>query len=221
VPRKKKPEFAVIGLGRFGRAVAMTLAERGLTVVGIDRDQRIVQNLSEDITQTITLDAIDEDALREADIQLYDTVVVTLERDFKSKLLTTLTLKALGVKRVICTAASERERAILLKIGADQVVLPEYDSGRRLALALAMPTHLGDLPLGEHSSLRLILTPTAFIGQSPQAIDLQKKYNLILLALKRGDELIVAPFTDCRLEPGDQLILAGQSSDFSRLEEAA
>jgi trk system potassium uptake protein len=124
VPRKKNPEFAVIGLGRFGNAVAMTLAERGLTVLGIDRDQRIVQNLSEDITQTITLDVNDEDALREADIQLYDTVVVTLERDFKSKLLTTLTLKALGVRRVICTAASERERAILLKTGADQVVLP-------------------------------------------------------------------------------------------------
>jgi trk system potassium uptake protein len=174
VSRKKNPEFAVIGLGRFGRAVAMTLAERGLTVVGIDRDQRIVQDLSEDITQTIALDATNEDALREADIQLYETVVVALEGNFKGKLLTTLILKALGVKRVICTAAGERERAILLKIGADQVVLPEYDSGRRLALALAMPTLLGDLPLGEHSSLRIVLTPTAFIGQSPQAINLQK-----------------------------------------------
>ncbi len=218
--KKKKSEFAVIGLGRFGRAVALTLAERGLTVVGIDHDPLVVQDLSEDITQTIALDATDEDALRAVDIQLYETVVVALEGNFESKLLTTLTLKGLGVKRVICTATSERERTILLKIGADQVVMPEYDSGRRLALTLALPTLVGDLSLGARHSLSIVEIPAAFVGQSLQAIDLQGSYHLILLALKRGDELIVAPAADLRFMSGDQLILVGQSSDLGRLGEA-
>ena len=219
--RKNKTEFAVIGLGRFGRAVALTLAGRGLTVLGIDRDPRVVQDLSEEITQTITLDATDEDALRAADIQLYDTVVVALERNFESALIATLTLKTLGVQRVICTAIRERERTILLKIGADQVVMPDYDSGRRLALTLALPTLVGDLSLGARHSLSIVEAPPAFAGQSLRAIDLQGSYNLILLALKRDDELIVAPAADLRFMPGDQLILVGESSDIGRLQEVA
>jgi len=214
-------EFAVIGLGRFGRAVALTLAERGLTVVGIDRDPRVVQDLSEDITQTIALDTSDEDALRDVDIQLYETVVVALEDSFESQLLTTLALKGLGVRRVICTAASERERTILLKIGADQVVMPEYDSGRRLALTLVLPTLVGDLSLGTQQSLSIIEVPASFVGQSLPDVDLQARYHLILLALRRNNELIVAPPADFRFAPCDQLILVGQGSDLSRLGDAA
>ncbi len=124
--RNSKPDIAVIGLGRFGSSLALTLAASGCKVLGIDRDQTIVQHLADDLTQTVALDATDENALRAIDITAFDTVVVAIGADFESDLMATVALKSLGVRRVICKALTERQKSILLKVGADQVVLPEH-----------------------------------------------------------------------------------------------
>jgi trk system potassium uptake protein len=117
--QKSKTEFAIIGLDRFGSAVALTLLERNYTVLGIDRNMRVVQDYADEITQTVSLDPTDEDALRAVDIGLYPTVICSMMSDFQARILCTIALKNLGVTRVICTAANEREKSILLKIGAD------------------------------------------------------------------------------------------------------
>ena len=134
-----KQEFAVIGLGRFGTAVSRTLLERGYTVLGLDRSREAVQPLSDELTEALILDATDEDALRSIDIALYNAVVVTINDDFEDELLTTVTLKNLGVPRIVAVASDERQRTILLKVGADEVVMPEFESGQRLGLMLALP----------------------------------------------------------------------------------
>ena len=126
--RNNQPEFAVIGLGRFGSSLALTLAGRGYTVVGIDRDRALVQEFADELTQTVALDATDEDALRAIDIASFDTVVVAIGADFESNLMATVALKSLGVRHIVCKALSERQQAILLKVGADRVVLPEYEA---------------------------------------------------------------------------------------------
>jgi len=98
VPRLNgKPEFAVIGLGRFGSSLALTLAERGFSVLGIDRDRSIVQALADRLTQTVALDSTDEQALRAVDIPSFDTVVVAIGSNFEANLLTTVAVKSLGV----------------------------------------------------------------------------------------------------------------------------
>ncbi len=212
-----KSEFAVIGLGRFGSSVANTLVERDFTVLGIDQNMRIVQDLADELTQTVSLDATDEDALRAVDIAFYPTVIVAIGEDFQSKLLTTIGLKSLGVKRVICTASDEREKNILLKIGADQVVMPEYDSGRRLALRLAMPSLLDHLQLGRGYSISDIQLPTSFVGQTVRDKDLRSGFGLTLVAIRRGDEVLISPSADAVYQAGDQLIVIGKVEDLDRL----
>jgi trk system potassium uptake protein TrkA len=113
--------------------VALALAEQGYSVLGIDRDRDLVQRLADDLTQTVALDATDDDALRAVDITSFETVVVAIGTDFESNLMATTALKALGVRTVICKALTERQQTILLRVGADRVVLPEYEAGRRLA----------------------------------------------------------------------------------------
>ena len=157
MPKKaKKPEFAVIGLGRFGTSLALTLVENGYVVLGIDRNRELVQSLADEITMTVALDATDEDALREVDISAYDTVVVAIGDDFESSILTTVTLKDLGVRQIVCKAQDERQSSVLLKVGADRVVLPESEAGERLAYLLTVPLTLGQLAVGsDHSIMEL------------------------------------------------------------------
>lgn len=218
---KTNQEFAVIGLGRFGSSVARTLVERGFTVLGIDRSMRIVQELADDLTQTVALDSTDEDALRAVDIGLYGTVIVSIGSDFEAKLLTTIGVKGMGVKRVIATASNEREKSILLKIGADEIVMPEYDSGRRLALGLAMPSLLDNLPLGRGYSISDIRLPSSFVGKTVQQTDLRVSLGLTLVAIRRGEEVIISPAANQVYQADDQLIVIGKVEQLDRMNEIA
>lgn len=217
--RKNNSEFAVIGLGRFGRSVAQTLVERGFDVLGIDREMRIVQELADEITQTVALDSTDEDALRAVDIAIYPTVIVGIGDDFQSKLLTTLALKSLGIKRVICSASNEREKLILHKVGADEVVMPEFDSGRRLANSLAMPSLLDQLVLGYGYSINDIQVPLSFIGKTVRETDLRIAFGLTLIAIRRGEKILISPSSEEVYQEGDALIVIGRIEDLNRLSE--
>lgn len=219
--KQNKSEYAVIGLGRFGTSVARTLVERDATVLGIDRDIKRVQELADELTQTVAFDTTDEDALRAVDIALYAAVIVAIGDDFQSKLLTTLALKSVGVKRVICIASDERERSILLKVGADEVVMPEFDSGKRLALSLVMPSLLERLALGRGYSISELTAPNSFVGKTVQASDVRVAFGLTLVAIKRGDDVLISPPADRVYQPGDQLVVIGKIEDLDRLSELA
>lgn len=217
--RNNKPEFAVIGLGRFGSSLALALVARGLTVLGIDRDLEIVQGLADELTQTVALDATDEDALRAVDITSFDAVVVAIGADFESDLMATVALKSLGVRRIICKALSERQKSILLKVGADQVVLPEHEAGQRLALSLTSPLLLEQLALGTGHTLTELRAPASLVGQTLRAVDLRARFGVTLLAVKRGDELIISPPADLRFAADDLLIAIGANEQIARLSE--
>lgn len=108
--RRHGRDYAVIGLGRFGASVARTLALAGHSVLGIDKDAEVVQQLSDELTQTVAMDGTDEDALREIDIASFDAVIVGMGESFEANLLTTVSLKEVGVRRVVCKPLSERQR---------------------------------------------------------------------------------------------------------------
>jgi trk system potassium uptake protein TrkA len=184
--RNGSQEFAVIGLGRFGSAVALNLIERGYTVLGIDRDPEIVQKLADRITQIVALDSTNEDALRAVDITSFETVVVAIGTHFENNLMTTVTLKSMGVNRVVCKAVSERQQQILLRVGADQVVLPEHEAGARLAWRLAEPRVLDHLDLGSGFSVAEVRVPNWLVGQSLMTSGLRKRFGINVLAIKRG-----------------------------------
>lgn len=207
--RSNGHEFAVIGLGRFGSAVALNLLERGYTVLGIDRSPQIVQNLADRMTQIVALDSTNEDALRAVDIASFDTVVVAIGTHFENNLMTTVTLKGLGVRRVVCKAVSERQQQILLRVGADQVVLPEHEAGARLAWRLAEPRVLDHLELGAGFSVAEVRVPQWLIGQSLMMSGLRKRFNINVLAIRRGGQLIVSPPADMLFARDDMILVIG------------
>lgn len=208
-------EFAVIGLGRFGSAVALNLIERGYSVLGIDRSPEIVQNLADRITQIVALDSTNEDALLAVDILSFDTVVVSIGTHFENNLMTTVTLKNLGARRVVCKAVSERQQQILLRVGADEVVLPEHEAGARLAWRLAEPQVLDHLELGAGFSVAEVNVPEWLIGQSLMMSSLRRRFNINVLAIRRDNQMIVTPAADLLFARGDMIVIIGTDPSIS------
>ena len=217
--KANKQEFAVIGLGRFGTAVARTLLARGHTVLGIDSNREVVQPLSDELTEALILDATDEDALRSVDIALYDAVVVAINDDFEDELLTTLTLKNLGVKRVVGVASDERQKTILLKVGADEVMMPEHDSGQRLGLLLSLPRLVERVALGQEHTIAEMRMPAALADRTVGAVNFATTYRVTLVAIKRKGEVIIPPGDELLLYSDDLMVVLGQNDDVRRITE--
>jgi trk system potassium uptake protein TrkA len=214
-----KPEFAVIGLGRFGISLALSLVANGYTVLGIDQDRATVQRLAEELTQTVALDATDEAALAEIDIASFDTVVVAIGDDFESSIMATVALKSLGVKRLVCKALTEQQRSILLKVGADRVVLPEHEAGRSLALSLVTPAMLEQLALGTEHSITVFQLPQALAGKAIRQYELSTRLGAHVLAVKRRTEIVPAPGQDFVLVGGDLLVILARNEHIDALAE--
>lgn len=219
--RNGKKEFAVIGLGRFGTSLALTLMERGFSVLGIDREPEIVQRLADQITQTVAMDATDEVALQAVDIASFDTAVVAIGNNFEGNLLTTAALKSLGVRNIVCKALTERQQAILLRIGADRVVLPEHEAGQRLAWVLSEPRVLEHLELGPGFSVAELRVPAAMVGHTLIEADLRRRYGINVLAVRRGSNLTVSPPTNYKFEADDQLLVIGADRSIARFCDLA
>ncbi len=218
---KRKPlqEFAIIGLGRFGSSLARKLTDLGHNVLGIDEDFIIVQSIADVIAQAVALDATNESALEAADIASFDTVVVAIGEDFENNLLITSTLKSLGVRHVICKTNTDQQRSILLRIGADQVIQPEQDSGARLAMELSIPTMLEHVPMGPNHSIAEIKLPKRYESQSLSQCKMREKYEVTVLIIRRDDALIVSPPPNAILQKGDKLVVLGANDHIAAVSD--
>jgi trk system potassium uptake protein len=208
-PSLTDQEFAVIGLGRFGSSLAQTLVRSGHTVLGIDRDSTLVQLWADEITQTLALDSSDEGTLREIGIDAYDTVVVAVGTNFESNIMTTVALKSIGVRNVICKAATSRQQEILLKVGADRVILPEHEAGARLAQELSVPGILGDIRLSAKMRLSELRPSPRMIGKRLESTDLGRHPDAVLLAVLRDESVHTAPGRDFVFARDDLLLVLG------------
>ncbi|NJL34960.1 MAG: TrkA family potassium uptake protein [Chloroflexaceae bacterium] len=208
------------GLGRFGISLATTLVERGYYVLGIDRDRDIVQRTADLITQVVALDATDENALRAVDIGSFETVVVAIGENFECNLMATVALKSLGVRNVVSKARTKRQRDILLRVGADHVVLPEHEAGRRLAHVLSGPGVLDQLELEPGLSITELRVPQPMVGHTLIETDLRRRFGVTLLVVKRGKQLVVLPSTDYIFQEDDLLVVIGTDEDITRLNES-
>ena len=206
----KRKDFAIVGLGRFGAALALALEEHGHHVLGIDETEDTVQRYADYLTQTVKLDATDEEALRSVDIASFDTVVVAIGTDFESNLLATVALKNLGVRKVICKTITKRQQDILRKVGADRVILPEFEAGCRLADELMNPGLLERFHLGPGYSIAEVVTPRSLANQSLNQLDLRKRFGVNVLLVKRGEEITTSPRAEFILLTGDVMVILGR-----------
>jgi trk system potassium uptake protein TrkA len=216
--KDKDKEFAIIGLGRFGSSLARRLETLGHPVLGIDNDPRLVKEIADDITETVVLDAMDEEALSQVDITAFHTVVVAISGNFEANALITSTLKKLGISHVISQSNTVRHREILLRIGADRVILPDEESGYQLADELSVPGMLDSLQLSQDYSLIEIKPPPGLIGKGLEACE---PCEVTVVLILRGDELIISPDQSVRFLPDDILVVVGEKrhlAEFSNPE---
>lgn len=218
-------KFAVIGLGRFGSRLAASLTASGQEVVGIDRDPSIVEDMRDRVTLAIAMDATDEDALRERGIHTMDVVVVGIGNDFEAVTLATVTLKQLGVPRVIARATNPTIARVLARIGADEVVNPEDEAADRWAQRLINPQFLNQIEFHKGHSIVEVLAPRSWVGRSLAELDLRAKTGLHVVAIKRpqdprypdGPMRVEMPGPGEPLIAGDVLVLMGKDTDLARL----
>lgn len=212
-------QFAVIGLGRFGRAVSKTLYNLGHDVLGTDRDERLVaQALTEGLlTNAVELDSTSSGALKEAGIYEFETVIVAIGNFLEASILTTLNLKDAGVKYVVAKASSETHGKLLKKVGADRVVYPENDAGCDLAYTLTKPGIIERLDLDSDVSIVEILVPSQFDGKTLTELELRRRYGVNVLAIATNDKFVINFDSQQRLSKGMKIVVIGTNKDIQRL----
>jgi trk system potassium uptake protein TrkA len=217
--RKPSQQFAVIGLGRFGRAVCETLHRMGHEVLGTDIEQKYVsQVLNEKIvSHAIQLDSTDPNALKEAGIFELDTVIIAIGNYLQESIITTLNIKEAGVSYVVAKASTEVHGKLLKRVGADHVVFPEYEAGCSLAYSLTKPAILERFDLDPDHSIVEVKIPEEFNGKSIAELELRKLYKINVLAVGNDDKFEINPPPQRRLSKGLAMVVIGSNDDINRL----
>jgi trk system potassium uptake protein TrkA len=206
-PSRSQREYAVIGLGRFGRSLARRLDRLGLTVTAIDIDPHKTRLVADDVSSALTLDTTFEAALREADVESCHTVIVGIGGDhFEAAALTTISLARLGIPNIIALANSPRQEDILHSIGAHRVLNPEEDSGVRLADELADPGQGESWALDSNTQVALLQVPKGVVGMTVEGCG---RHGVSVVLVYREPETLLHPAEDAVLLASDQLLIVG------------
>lgn len=214
-----KKSFAVIGLGRFGGSICRTLTDEGMEVLAIDKNEERVNEYAMIASHAVVGDTTDEAVLKSLGIRNFDHVIVAIGDDIQSSILTTLILKELGVGRITAKAQNDYHEKVLLKIGADSVVHPERDMGKRIANNMASSNVVDYLELSDEHSIVEIVANGKLSGHTIMDLDIRKKYGLNIVAIKRGEEIIVSPQAKETIYVNDVLIVIGTDQDINRFEK--
>ncbi len=211
--------FVIIGLGRFGTAIASELSALGHEVLAVDVDEERVQQVADHVTHAVTGDGRNIEVLRALGVRNFDCVVVAMGSDVGNSALITLNLKELGVKEVICKAQSHVHSRVLEKIGADRVVFPEYEMGAKLAQGLSSSNVLNFIELSEDYGILELSAPQSWQGKSLRELDVRNRHHVNVIAIRKNGELNVTPSPDLPLESGDQVVALGRYEDINLLHE--
>ena len=212
-----KKQYAVIGLGRFGASVAMSLQALGHEVLAVDLDEDRVKKLSDEVTHVVQADSTDEASLSALGLRNFDAVVVAIGGDIQANVATTLLLKELGGPFIIAKAQNALHGKMLERIGADRVVFPERDMGQRVAHSLVSANLLDYIELSPDISLVEIAAPARFVGKTLIQTDLRARYDINVVAIKRLEELLVPPQPDEVIRAEDILIAVGATAGIQRI----
>lgn len=212
-------QFIVVGLGRFGTSVAETLSSLGHDVLAIDKDETLIQEIADKVTHAVQLDATDEYALRTLGVRNFDVAVVTIGSNIQASIMTTLLLREAGVKYIICKGQSELHKKVLLKIGADRVILPEKDMGIRVAHSLVSSNLVDLIELSDEYQIIEMNAPKAWIGKSLRELDVRAMYGITVLAIRSDNhDLDISPTANVKIPQSAIIVAVGSNEDLLHLE---
>jgi trk system potassium uptake protein TrkA len=181
-----KQQILVVGLGRFGSAVARELHELGHEVMAVDSSERMVNDIAPHVTHALQLDASDEAALRAAGAGEFPHAIVSISSATDASIFAVMALKNLGVPNVIAKAANALHASILERVGASRVVLPEREMGERVAHTFAIPSVIDYLDLGPRFGIAKVRPPADWVGRTLAQLELPTSMKLTPIALIRG-----------------------------------
>lgn len=213
-----KKQYVVIGMGRFGTGVALTLLNAGQEVLVIDSNEEIIQKISECATHAVVADSTNETLLKELGLWNFDVIVVAIGHDVQASMLTTLLLKEMGVRYIVAKADNALHGKMLEKVGADKVVFPERDMGQRIAHNLMSTNVIEYFEVAPDLGIIEIAAYGKLVGTSLLEANLREKYGITVIALRRNGKLFLSPNPSEKFIRMDTLILVGDSNGIQRFE---
>lgn len=212
----KNKQFAVIGLGRFGTAVTKTLVENGYDVLCCDKDMSIVKRIEPFVTKAIQIDVMNENTIESLGLSNFDVVVIAIGDSLEASVMATMYAKEAGVKTIIVKAQNLSEKKLLEKIGADKVIMPEVDSGKRLAINLITTNVIEYISFSEKFAIAEISPLKEWIGKTLAQINIRAKYGFNVVAIKEKDNVIVTPNPNAIINDISILVIIGESSQIQK-----
>ena len=210
--------YAVFGLGRYGRAIAKELVNNGVEVLAVDVDEEVVNAASVDIPFCKCADITDADVIDQLGIGNIDVVVIATANNLEASVMATMLCKEAGVKTVIAKCADEMQRKILLKVGADQVMFPESESGTRLARNLISSGFMDIIDLSDDVSMVELTARPEWAGQNLLQLNLRKKYGINVVAVCRGEKVDINIDPERPLQADTKLIVIAHTSELNKLK---
>ena len=207
--------FLVIGMGRFGSSLAIELHHLKHEVLVLNKREADVAGVINQVTDVVIGDAKDETVLRSLGVQNFDSVIVCMADAIEDSILTTMTLKELGAKSIICKAHNERHAKILYQLGAETVIRPEYDMGKRVANSLARRDIKDYLEILPEYGVMEITTPSHWVNKSIMKNNLRRKYGVTVMAIRnpKTEKVEFSPDADTVLRKGDTLTVVGSKKN--------
>ena len=214
-----KKQILVVGMGRFGLAMATTLHELGHEVMAVDIDEKEVQAAASMVTHAVQADVTSEGTLRELGVRNFDVAIVSIGTGVESSVLSTLLLKSMGVPYVVARANNTLHGSILERIGADRVVYPEQDTAYNIAHEVTMAEVSEYMPIAAGYGVHKLTAPEYIIGArlSDLGFDKREQLGLAALIIRRGEGVIVFPDPEEAVQKGDILIIGGKSDNLEQL----
>lgn len=210
--------YAVFGMGRYGRSVAKELVRNGADVLAVDRNELVVNGLSGEIPFCKCADITDPEVFKALDIGGMDVVIIAMAENLEAAVMATMLCKEAGVPRVIVKCADEMHCRILSKVGADQVVVPEYESGTRLAKNLLSAGFIDMVDLAENVSLLHFDVRPEWVGKTLIELNLRKKYGINVVALEQGGKVSTEIDPTLPLQKEMQLIIIADPAKLKKIK---
>lgn len=214
----KKNQFVIIGLGRFGSSLGRELVQLGYEVLGVDKDDEAVQEMSSVLTYAVAAESTDEETLRSLGVRNFDCGVVAIGDDIQASILTAILLKDLGVKKVVAKAISELHGRVLEKIGVDRVVYPERDMGIRVAHQLVSPNLLDYIELSKEYTIAELAVPKCLDGKSLHDLNPRARFGCSIVAINKVGGIIIAPTATDVLTESDVMVIIGTNEQIEQFE---
>lgn len=206
----------LIGLGRFGKNIAMNLSQLGCQVLAVDHVEERVNEVLPYVTSAQIGDSTNEEFLRSLGVENFDACIVAVGNDFQSSLETASLLKELGAKLVVARAARDVQEKFLLRNGADQVVYPEKQLAKWTAIRCSADHILDYMELDEEHAMFEVTVPEEWAGHTIGQIDIRRRFHINLMGVKKGGRLELTLSPDTLLGAGETMLVLGKNKDLQK-----